>query len=99
MGLPFGAADWGPNLCETAMNLQSVLGSARKKFLAPRSIRPARTPRIRVEQLEAREVPATLPTPQIDEFSKRNLGNGFRSNCLGFRFRCDCRIRLTWQDA
>ena len=59
------------------MNLQSVLGSARKKFLAPRSSRPARTPRIRVEQLEAREVPATLPTPQIDEFSKRNLGNGF----------------------
>jgi len=48
------------------MNLSSLLGTVRKKTFAATAVRPARRrPRLSVDTLEAREVPATLPAPVI----------------------------------
>jgi large repetitive protein len=52
------------------MNLSSVLGSIRRKTLAAPAVRrPRQRPRLDVQTLEAREVPAVLPPPVIDPFS------------------------------
>lgn len=52
------------------MNLPNLMGSVRKKTFAATAIRPARRrPRLDVQTLEAREVPAVLPAPLIDPHS------------------------------
>src|SRR5215213_4996888 len=58
------------------MNLQSLVGNSRKKHLTRAARRAARhTPRLRVESLEAREVPAVIPAPQVDQTSFRAIDN------------------------
>jgi subtilisin-like proprotein convertase family protein len=58
------------------MNLQSLLRITRKKNLAAATMRrsPARRPGLRVESLEERAVPATLPAPLVDQTSFRVVG-------------------------
>ncbi|HEX3150933.1 MAG TPA: proprotein convertase P-domain-containing protein [Gemmataceae bacterium] len=54
------------------MNLPTLLGSFRRKTFANTAIRPARRrPRLDVQNLESREVPATLPAATVDPFSFR----------------------------
>jgi subtilisin-like proprotein convertase family protein len=65
------------------MNLPTLLGSLRKKTLAAAAVRPAaRRPRLSVETLESREVPATIPTPVISEESKQSLFDAVHNTAL-----------------
>lgn len=58
------------------MNAQSLLTSIRKNLFASAKVAPMqRKSQLRVETLEAREVPATLPAPVIDESSIRSIQN------------------------
>lgn len=58
------------------MNLSSLLGSVRKKAFAAPALRPARRrPRLQIDTLEAREVPAVLPAPVVDQQSFRAIDN------------------------
>jgi subtilisin-like proprotein convertase family protein len=60
------------------MNLPSVVASVRRKVLARAQARvPARKrpSRLRIEELERREVPAVLPAPIVDQTSHRSIDN------------------------
>ncbi len=61
------------------MNIQSLLSSIRKKHLsrAYAKSQARRKPRLRVEGLEERAVPATLPAPEIDPTSSRSITGAF----------------------
>ncbi len=56
------------------MNVESVIGRLRRKYFASAAPRRRGAPnRLKVESLEAREVPATLPAPVIDYTTTRNI--------------------------
>ena len=63
------------------MNFQSLVGSLRRKAFSRANAQTRarkRTSRLRIEELEKREVPATLPAPQVDQTSFRSIqGEGW----------------------
>src|SRR5262245_48790399 len=58
------------------MHLKSLLDHRRHKYLTAAACRPAKRPaRLKVESLEERAVPATLPAPIVDQQSFRSITN------------------------
>src|SRR5437764_700203 len=59
------------------MNVNSLLNTLRKKNLAAATVRRSlrKRPTLRVESLEDRAVPSTLPAPVVDQTSFRSIGN------------------------
>jgi subtilisin-like proprotein convertase family protein/photosystem II stability/assembly factor-like uncharacterized protein len=59
------------------MNFPTLFSAMRKKYLiaAAQAAYKKHTPRLRVENLESREVPATLPAPVLDETTIRTISN------------------------
>src|SRR5262245_22832085 len=68
------------------MNFQSLVGSLRRKAFTGASTRArARKPvsRLRIEELERREVPAVLPAPIVDQQSFRSVqGDGWANSMM-----------------
>src|SRR5262245_49202911 len=67
------------------MNFQSLVGSLRRKAFTGASTRArARKPvsRLRIEELERREVPAVLPAPIVDQTSFRSVQGDAWANSM-----------------
>src|SRR5262245_57595590 len=60
------------------MNFQSLVGNLRRKAFTHRAtrVRPRKpNHRLRIEELEIRLVPATIPAPIVDQRSFRSIDN------------------------
>ena len=66
------------------MNLESVFRRLSRKYLTAASTRSNRShsPRLAVETLEAREVPAVLPAPVVDYTTTRSISDNTQSPAI-----------------